>query len=146
MMAHTLFSDAQTQLVARVLNNSSRDKSLSMNSFLSLAEPVQCLSGTESEPTSLMFASSSDCCDSKSSDESTLPASSSPLSDLMLTEETELLASSVSSQTVDATDSDSSPSSSCYTACLLTLPLSKGSVPRPLSAVTRMYFLALSMT
>ena len=108
MTARTLFSDAQTQLVAHVLNNSSRDKSLSINSFLSMAELVQCLSGTDSEPASLMFGSSSDCCDSKSSDESTLPASSSLLSDLMLTDETELRASSVSSQTVDATVSDSS--------------------------------------
>jgi len=81
--ARTLFSDTQTQLVARMLNNSSRDKSLSVNSLLSLAEPVQCLSGTDSDPASLMFDSSGDCCDSKSSVESALPASSSSLSDLM---------------------------------------------------------------
>ena len=59
MTAHTLFSDTQTQLVARVLNNSTRGKSLSANSFLSMAELVQCLSGTGCEPASLLFDGSS---------------------------------------------------------------------------------------
>jgi len=39
--ADTLFSDTQPQLVAHVLNNLLKDKSLSANSFLSMAEPVQ---------------------------------------------------------------------------------------------------------
>jgi len=46
MAARTLFSDLQSQLVARVLNNSLKPKSLRANSLLSMAEPVQCLSGT----------------------------------------------------------------------------------------------------
>jgi len=72
MTAHTLFSDSQTQLVTRVLNSSHKDKSLSANSFLSMAEPVQCLSGTGCEPTSLMFDGSSFSCDTLLSDESPL--------------------------------------------------------------------------
>jgi len=44
MTARTLFSDSQPQLVARVLNNSSEDKILPADTFLSMAEPVQCLS------------------------------------------------------------------------------------------------------
>ena len=36
MTARTLFSDTQTLLVARVLNNSMQDKTLSANSFLSV--------------------------------------------------------------------------------------------------------------
>ena len=52
MAARTLFSDKQELLVARVLNNSKRDKPLSVNSFLSVAEPVQCLSGADSSHTS----------------------------------------------------------------------------------------------
>ena len=43
MTACILFSDTQETLVARILNNSVKDKSLSANSFLSTAEPVQCL-------------------------------------------------------------------------------------------------------
>jgi len=43
MTACTLFSDSQPQLVARVLNNSCEDKLLSADTFLSMAEPVQCL-------------------------------------------------------------------------------------------------------
>jgi len=112
MTARTLFSDTQPQLVARVLNNSLKDKSLSANSFLSMAEPVQCLSGTGYEPASLMFDSSSSNCDVMLSEESILRVSSSPLSHLMSTDGTELCASSVSEATVEATASGSSSSSS----------------------------------
>ena len=52
MTAHTLFSNSQPQLVARVLNNSSEDKVLSADTFLSMAEPVQCLSDGSHKPTS----------------------------------------------------------------------------------------------
>ena len=45
MTAHTLFSDSQPRLVARVLNNSCDDKVLPADTFLGMAEPVQCLSG-----------------------------------------------------------------------------------------------------
>jgi len=53
MTARTLFSDSQPQLVARVLNNSSKDKLLSTDTFLSMAEPVQCLSDHGHKPASL---------------------------------------------------------------------------------------------
>ena len=46
MAAHTLLSDSQSHLVARVLNNSLKPITLKANSFLSTAEPVQCLSGS----------------------------------------------------------------------------------------------------
>ena len=49
MAARTLFSDSQSQLVARVLNNLLKPKSFSANLLLSMAEPVQCLSGTGCE-------------------------------------------------------------------------------------------------
>jgi len=76
-----------------------------------MAEPVQCLSGTGCKPASLMFDGSSFSCNTKLSNESALPVSSSPLSDLMWTGETELRASSVSSATVGATAPHSSSSS-----------------------------------
>jgi len=53
MTARTLFRDTQTLLVARVLNNSTQDKTLSANSFLSMAEPVLCLSSADCDPASL---------------------------------------------------------------------------------------------
>ena len=62
MAAHTLFSNSQSQLVARVLNNSLKPKMLSANSLLSMAEPVQCLSGTGCEPNDSLFADSNACC------------------------------------------------------------------------------------
>jgi len=108
--ARTLFSDTQPQLVACILNNSLKDKSLSANSFLSMAKPVQCLSGTGYEPASSMFGSSSSNCDAVLSKESALPVLSSPLSHPMLIDETELRTSSVSTATVEATASDSSSS------------------------------------
>jgi len=58
MTARTLFSDTQTLLVARVLNNSTQDKTLSANSFLSMAEPVLCLSSTDCDPASMLTDSS----------------------------------------------------------------------------------------
>ena len=53
MTARTLFSNSQPQLVARVLNNSNEDKLLSADTFLSMAEPVQCLSDDGHKPASL---------------------------------------------------------------------------------------------
>jgi len=50
--ARTLFSDSQPQLVARVLNNSCEDKVLPADTFLSMAEPVQCLSDDGHKPAS----------------------------------------------------------------------------------------------
>jgi len=64
MAACTLFSDSQSQLVARVLNNSLKPMSLRANSFLSTAEPVQCLSGTGSaELSDFLFADSGNSSD-----------------------------------------------------------------------------------
>jgi len=54
MTARTLFSNSQPQLVAWVLNNSCEDKLLSTDTFLSMAEPVQCLSDDGHKPASLM--------------------------------------------------------------------------------------------
>jgi len=68
MAAHTLFSDSQSQLVARVLNNS-KPKMLSANSLLSMAEPVQCLSSTGCRSIDSVFADSNACCDPMLSDE-----------------------------------------------------------------------------
>jgi len=93
MTARTLFSDNQPQLVARVLNNSLKDKSLSANSFLSMAEPVQCLSGTDCEPANLMLDGSSSHCGSMLFDESALPVSLSPPSTMMPADGTALLPS-----------------------------------------------------
>jgi len=110
MTARTLFSDTQPQLVARVLNNSLKDK-LSANSFLSMAEPVQCLSGTDYEPANLLLDGSSSHCDSVLSEESLLPVSSSPASTMMSADGTVLRASSISAATVEAMASGSSPPS-----------------------------------
>ena len=85
---------------------------MSANSFLSMAEPVQCLSGTGYEPASLMFDGSNSNCDAVLSEESALPVSSSPLSKMMSADGTELRASSVSATTVEATASAGSSSSS----------------------------------
>jgi len=79
---------------------------LSANSFLSMAEPVQCLSASS------MFDGSSFSCDAMLSNESALPVSSSPLSNMIWTDGTELRASSVSTATVEATAPDSPSSSS----------------------------------
>ena len=49
MAARTLFSDSQSLLAARILNNSPKAAKLFANSLLSTAEPVQCLSGSGCE-------------------------------------------------------------------------------------------------
>ena len=77
MAARTLFSDSQSQLVARVLNNSLKPKSLRANSLLSMAEPVQCLSGTGGELEYLLLADGDDLSASVLLDESVKPVSSS---------------------------------------------------------------------
>jgi len=108
MTARTLFSDTQSLLVARVLNNSMQDKSLSANSFLSMAEPVHCLSDIDCDPASMMADSSSPFCASQLFGESSLPVTSSLSSNSVSTDGAARLASSVSSATVDAKASGSS--------------------------------------
>ena len=64
MTACTLFSDGQTQLTARVLNHSLKPITLKVNSLLSTAEPVQCISGSGSadlSDVSLVGSSNSYC-------------------------------------------------------------------------------------
>jgi len=113
MAARTLFSDSQSQLVARVLNNSLKPKSLRANSLLGMAEPVQCLSGSGSaELSDFLFADSGNSSDFALHDESVMPVSSSLRSPMAQTEETGLHASTVSSTTAGSTDSDSSTSHS----------------------------------
>jgi len=87
--ARTLFSDTQEMLVARVLNNSVKDKSLSANSFLSIAEPVQCLSSTDCHTSGLVFAERGDLCDSGLLDESFLSATPGCLSAMVTTDATD---------------------------------------------------------
>jgi len=113
MAARTLFSDKQELLVARVLNNSQRDKPLSVNSFLSVAEPMQCLSGTDSSHTSgIVLAEPVYPCGFGLLDESTLSAKSSCLSAMVTTDAVDASAPSAAATTaeVPATGS-SSPSS-----------------------------------
>jgi len=112
MAARTLFSDSQSHLMARVLNNSLKPKTLSANLLLSMAELVQCLSGTGHGPTDSLLADSDAHCDSMLFDESAVPVSSSPQPAMVPTDGAELLASSVSAATSDATDPDSSTSAS----------------------------------
>jgi len=99
MAARTLFSDSQSLLVARVLNHSLKDKTLCANSLLSMVEPVQCLSGTGCEPSDFLLASDNAPCDSQLLDESASPASSVLQPTMASTDETALLASSVSATT-----------------------------------------------
>jgi len=84
--------------------------SLRANSFLSTAEPVQCISGSGSaELSNVLFAdsgNSSDC----ALHESVMPVSSSLRSPTTQTEETGFRASTVSSTAVDRTDPGSSTS------------------------------------
>ena len=108
MAARTLFSDSQSQLVARVLNNLLEPKSLRANSFLSIAEPVQCLSGTgDIELSNDSFVDSDDSSDFVLHDETVMPVSSSLRPTPAQTDGTEFRASTVSSTTVDLMDSDS---------------------------------------
>jgi len=73
MAARTLFSNSQSLLVACVLNNLLKPKTLSANSLLNMAEPVQCLSGTGCKPYDSLFADGNARCDSLLCDESALP-------------------------------------------------------------------------
>jgi len=112
MAVRTLFSDTQDKLIARVLNNFVKDKSLSANSFLSVAEPVQCLSGTKCHTSRLVFAEHGDLRDSGLFDESILSATPGCLSAMVTTDETDARASSVAATTAEASAaSSSSPSS-----------------------------------
>jgi len=78
MAACTLFSNLQSQLVPRILNNSLKPKSLRVNSRLSMAEPVQCLSGTgDCELSNSLFVDSDDSSDGVLFGESVMPVSSS---------------------------------------------------------------------
>ena len=112
MTARTLFSDSQPQLVARVLNNLLEDKLLSANTFLSMTEPVRCLSDDGHKPASLMVDGNRPQRDTLLFGESALPVSSSSLSSQMSAGETELHASSVSTAIDEAMASGSSTSSS----------------------------------
>ena len=75
MTARTLFSNTQTLLVACVLNNSTQDKTLSANSFLSMAEPVLCLSTTDCDSTSMSTDGSNPFCVAQLFKEPSLPLS-----------------------------------------------------------------------
>jgi len=111
MTARTLFSDSQTQLVARVLNNSREDKLLSADMFLSMDEPVQCLSDDGHKHASLMLNGDKSQRDTLLFGESTSPVSSTSLPSQVTVGETELRASSVSTA-IDEMASDSSTPSS----------------------------------
>ena len=109
MAARTLFRDSQSQLVARVLNNSLKPKSLRANSLLSMAETVQCLSGTGNcEFSNSLFAAGDGSSDFLLPDESVMPVSSSLRPTMAQTDGTELGTSTDSLSTADPTDSDSS--------------------------------------
>jgi len=108
MTAHTLFSNSQPQLVAWVLNNSSEDKLLSADTFLSMAEPVQCLSDDGHKPASLMAKGDKSQYDTLFWGESASPVSSGGPSSQMSAGETVLHASSLSTAIVEATASSSS--------------------------------------
>jgi len=108
MTARTLFSDSQPQLVARVLNNSCEDKLLSADTFLSMAEPIQCLSDDSHKPASLMAKGDKSHCDALVMGESASPVSSDSPSSHTSVSETALRASSVSTAIDEATASSSS--------------------------------------
>jgi len=114
MAARTLFSDSQSQLVARVLNNSLQPISLRANSLLNTAEPLQCLSGSGSADLSdVSLVDSSNSIDCVMPDESVMLVPDSLRSSPPTTVEMGLRAATVSSTTtVDRTDSDSSDSPS----------------------------------
>jgi len=108
MAARTLFSDSQSQLVARLLNNSLKPISLKANSLLSTAEPVQCLSGSGSADLSdVLLVDSTNSIDCVASDGSAMLVSDSLRSPTTTTAETWLRAATVSSTTAAArADSD----------------------------------------
>jgi len=108
MTAHTLFSDSQPQLVARVLNNSCEDKVLPADTFLSMAEPVQCLSDDGHKPASPLAKGDQSQYDTLFLGESASPAPPCSPSSQTPASETVLCASSVSTATDEATASSSS--------------------------------------
>jgi len=109
MAARTLFSDSQSQLVARVLNNLLKPISLKANSLLSTAESVQCLSGSGSaELSDVLLVDSSNSIDCVTP---ALLVSDSPRFPPTTTVETGLRAATVSSTTA-ASRMDSDPSDS----------------------------------
>ena len=84
-----------------------------MNSFLSVAEPVQCLSGTDSSHTSgIVFAEPVYPCGSGLFDESTLSAKSSCLSAMVTADAADASASSAAATTAEAPAAGSSSPSS----------------------------------
>jgi len=128
MTAHTLFSNSQPQLVARVLNNLCEDKVLSADSFLSMAEPVQCLSDDGHKPASLSAKGDKSQYDALFFGESASPVPSDSPSTQMSVGETALRASSVSTAIDEATASSSSTPSTeglqtilraCCNVCLI---------------------------
>jgi len=108
MTARTLFSDSQPQPVARVLNNSSEDKILSADTFLSMAEPVQCLSDGSHKPTSPLAKGNQSHYDTLFWGESASPAPPCSPSSQTPAGETVLRASSVSTAMDEAMASSSS--------------------------------------
>jgi len=108
MTARTLFSDSQPQLVARVLNNSNEDKSLPSDTFLSMAEPVQCLSDDGHKPASLSAKGDKSQYDALFWGESASPVPSDSPSAQMPVGKTALRASSVSTAIDEALASSSS--------------------------------------
>jgi len=109
MTARTLFSNSQPQLVARVLNNSCEDKLLSADTFLSMAEPIQCLSDDGHKPASLL--TKDDNVIPCFGGESASPVPSGRQSSQVPAGETALRASSVSTAIDEATaSSPSTPS------------------------------------
>jgi len=125
----TLFSDSQSLLVAHVLNNSLKPKTLSANSLLSLAEPVQCLSGTGCEPSDLLLVDGNAHCDSSLSDESALPVTPGLQAEMVSTDGMSsschlsllrLLTRWLLAYQPLLQETNWSTSTSCYTACLWT--------------------------
>jgi len=108
MTARTLFSDSQPQLVARVLSNSSEDKLLSADTFLSMAEHVQCLLDDGHKPASLTAKGDKSQYDVLFWGESASPAPLGSSSSQVSADETVLHAASVSTATDNAMASSSS--------------------------------------
>jgi len=108
MAAHTLFSDSQTQLVARILNNLLKPKTLQANSLLSMAEPVQCLSGTGYGLDNLSIAESDFLNVFVHPDELSKPVLSSLRPAMVQTNGIGLRTSTVMTPTAEVTGSDSS--------------------------------------
>jgi len=111
MIAHTLFSDTQPQLVARVLNNSCEDKVLATDTFLSMAEPVQCLLDGCHKPASPLAKGDQSQYDTLFLGESASLAPPCSPSSQMPVSETALRALSVSTADEVTASSSSTPSS-----------------------------------